>query len=372
MAACSFTPPLGCPGALLPCTAAAVPAAHELSGSQVGPPGPDKAVIPGELHADPNKAARCCIDWAISSFGGATVWPGVADRPVPTVFELHGYQEDFLRRAAAAQGLPDAAAALQKLVGFAMKEEVVKAAIFDDGFNCVHCDSKSPPDWIQNNKGTKHPQLLALTPAALGFLGQEMLLEVGPPGPDKAVIPGELHADHLKAARCCIDWAIAEFGGELVWFQMHGYQHDFLGQMATMQVRGARTATACAVLGPWCWPCRQSAHSRGDVLCVWVQSLAGPAAALQKIVNLAMTDPVRPTALSMPASSTIAPPPAPPAVPPDIHVVTPLRLCAVLAARRRSRPPFLTRPSTASTATPRPRRTGSRPTRPCTPRAPWR
>ena len=72
---------------------------------------------------------------------------------------------------------------------------------------------------------------------------------------------------------------------------MHGYQHDFLGQMATMQVRGARTATACAVLGPWCWPCRQSAHSRGDVLCVWVQSLAGPAAALQKIVNLAMTDP---------------------------------------------------------------------------------
>ena len=232
----------------------------------------------------------------------------MADRPVPTVFELHGYQEDFLRRAAAAQGLPDAAAALQKLVGFAMKEEVVKAAIFDDGFNCVHCDSKSPPDWIQNNKGTKHPQLLALTPAALGFLGQEMLLEVGPPGPDKAVIPGELHADHLKAARCCIDWAIAEFGGELVWFQMHGYQHDFLGQMATMQVRGARTATACAVLGPWCWPCRQSAHSRGDVLCVWVQSLAGPAAALQKIVNLAMTDPVRPTALSMPASSTIAPP----------------------------------------------------------------
>eukprot|EP01051_Picozoa_sp_SAG22_P009723 SAG22_NODE_831_length_6940_cov_12.139599_4_plen_291_part_00 len=184
------------------------------------------------------------------------VWKGVLDTPVTTMFELHGYQKDFLRRAAAAQSLPDEAAALQKLVDFATKEEAVKAAIFDETFHCVHCDSKSPPDWIQSNKGTKFPHPLALTPDAVAFLGQEMLLEVGPPGPDKAVIRGgALRADPLKAARCCIDWAIKEFAGGVVWFALHGYQHDFLGQMASLQ------------------------------------GLPDPAAALQKIVNLAMTDP---------------------------------------------------------------------------------
>ena len=62
-----------------------------------------------------------------------------------------------------------------------MSEPAVKAAIFDDGFNCVHCDSKTPPDWIQTNKGEKLPHPLALSEEACLFLGREMLLEVWPP-----------------------------------------------------------------------------------------------------------------------------------------------------------------------------------------------
>ena len=79
-----------------------------------------------------------------------------------------------------------------------------QAAIFDDAFHCVHCDSKAPPDWIQSAKGVYTPYALALSPIACAFLGMELLLEVGPPGPDKAIVPGdELHADANKAARCC-------------------------------------------------------------------------------------------------------------------------------------------------------------------------
>eukprot|EP01052_Picozoa_sp_SAG31_P002853 SAG31_NODE_103_length_25164_cov_12.124317_21_plen_482_part_00 len=230
--------------------------------------------------------------------GSVTTTSETVTEPVDSVseetelrtFELHGYQKDFLERAAVAQNLPSDAAVLQRLVDFAMKEDAVKAAIFDETFHCVHCDSKSPPDWIQSNKGDKKPYELKLTDDACEFLGGEILLQVGPPGPDKQVIPGPKHADPnkvravtfsflcpllekhgtfiarcnaliervspcIKAVRCCIDWAIKTFDAELVWYQLHGYQYDFLGQMAALQ------------------------------------DLGSPAAALQKIVNLAMTDP---------------------------------------------------------------------------------
>ena len=35
----------------------------------VGPPGPSKKVQDGPRRADPHKAARCCIDWAIKEYG---------------------------------------------------------------------------------------------------------------------------------------------------------------------------------------------------------------------------------------------------------------------------------------------------------------
>lgn len=37
----------------------------------VGPPGPNKALQPDKpKRADSNKAARCCVDWAIKAYGG--------------------------------------------------------------------------------------------------------------------------------------------------------------------------------------------------------------------------------------------------------------------------------------------------------------
>ena len=204
----------------------------------VGPPGPDKAVIPGPKHADADKAARCCIDWAIKEFAGEVVW-----------FQLHGYQKIFLDKMADAQTLPSHTAALQKIVNMAMAEPEVNAAIFDETFHCVHCDSQSPPDWIQENKGEKMPYAMELSPEACQFLSGEILLNVGPPGPDKAVIPGPKHADADKAARCCIDWAIKEFAAEgkvskltLRTFDLHGYQADFLGKMGEAQGLGSDTA----------------------------------------------------------------------------------------------------------------------------------
>ena len=44
----------------------------------------------------------------------------------------------------------------------------MREAIFGT-FQCVHCDSKSPPDWIQNNKGEKLPYPLAVTDEAIEF-----------------------------------------------------------------------------------------------------------------------------------------------------------------------------------------------------------
>eukprot|EP01051_Picozoa_sp_SAG22_P009724 SAG22_NODE_831_length_6940_cov_12.139599_5_plen_283_part_00 len=138
---------------------------------------PDGTIVTNSVTTTGPPAAAAALPASEALAGGL----------VPTVIELHGYQQEFLGRAAAEQGLGGgASAALQKLVDHVMAEPAVAAAIFEDGFNCVHCDSKSPPDWIQNNKGEKLPYDMALSAAAVEFLGREMLLSVGPPGPDKA------------------------------------------------------------------------------------------------------------------------------------------------------------------------------------------
>ena len=57
------------------------------------------------------------------------------------------------------------------------------------------------------------PYSLPVTAKGLEFLSGPILLAVGPPGPKKAIIPGKPNtADENKAARCCVDWAIKEYG----------------------------------------------------------------------------------------------------------------------------------------------------------------
>lgn len=125
--------------------------------------------------------------------------------------QLHGYQKDFLAKMAQAQGLGSDGAALQSIVYQAMSSASIKAAIFDD-FHCVHCGSKNPPAWINDRKGHE-AVALDISDECVVFLSQTILVAVGPPGPSKAVKPDEpKRADAHKAARCCIDWAIKEYG----------------------------------------------------------------------------------------------------------------------------------------------------------------
>jgi hypothetical protein len=139
--------------------------------------------------------------------------PAIKAMFVSTVhFELHGYQKVFLGRMASAQGLASEAAALQSIVEQAASTESVKKAIFDD-FHCVHCGSKNPPEWINSAKG-KTACPLPVSAEAVSFLSGALLVPVGPPGPSKKVQDGPRRADPHKAARCCIDWAIKEYGDE--------------------------------------------------------------------------------------------------------------------------------------------------------------
>ena len=78
-----------------------------------------------------------------------------------------------------------------------------------------YVDSPSPPPLPladgQYYLGTiTYP--LAVSAEAVTFLSGELLVPVGPPGPGKKVQPGPRRSDPHKAARCCIDWAIKEFG----------------------------------------------------------------------------------------------------------------------------------------------------------------
>ena len=125
-----------------------------------------------------------------------------------TSYDLHGYQQDFLQTMAASQGLATPAAALERIVGQAMTDAKIQAAIFDE-FHCIHCGSVNPAEWIATRKGDKEPMTLPLSAAAASFLEQPMLVKVerlGEP-PKKQVVPGApKHADSSKAVRCCVDW----------------------------------------------------------------------------------------------------------------------------------------------------------------------
>jgi hypothetical protein len=175
---------------------------------KVGEP-PVRQVVPGPLRADANKAARCCIDWAIKNYGA------LADGKIngESKFELHAYQKDFLDNMADARGLDGAAAALQAIVDRAMSDDSVRKAIFEN-FHCVHCGSVSPAQWISARKGKKDSYNLVLTRPAIDFLCKAMLVQVEKVGepPVRQVVPGPLKADWNKAARCCIDWAIKDYG----------------------------------------------------------------------------------------------------------------------------------------------------------------
>ena len=120
------------------------------------------------------------------------------------------YQIDYLKKMADSQGLESDAAALQSIIDKAMGADSVKAAIFDT-FHCVHCGSKNPAPWIADRKG-KIAYPLAVSADAVTFLSGRLLLPVGPPGPNKKVQEGPRRSDPHKAARCCIDWAIKEYG----------------------------------------------------------------------------------------------------------------------------------------------------------------
>eukprot|EP01052_Picozoa_sp_SAG31_P019882 SAG31_NODE_1468_length_8223_cov_37.850320_10_plen_111_part_00 len=100
-------------------------------------------------------------------------------QPDVSSFELHGYQLDFLEQSSQAQQLAGgAAAAFERLVGFALKEPAIKAEIYDKTFHCVHCDSKKPPDWIQNNKGEKIGYPVWLRSFCLSLMRVRALLSV--------------------------------------------------------------------------------------------------------------------------------------------------------------------------------------------------
>jgi hypothetical protein len=128
-------------------------------------------------------------------------------------YELHGYQVEFLASLAKAHGLGSSTAALQSVVERAMADPSVQAAIFDE-LQCIHCNSVHPADWIAYCKGSKLPLALALSAPAVAFLEQPLLLgveRIGEP-PVKQLVPGKRSSSSHKAARCCIDWAVKEYG----------------------------------------------------------------------------------------------------------------------------------------------------------------
>ena len=129
------------------------------------------------------------------------------------MLQLHGYQKDFLAKMAKAQGLGSDGAALQSIVYQAMSNSSIKSAIFDD-FHCVHCGSVTPAEWIKARKGKKEPHALALSGEAVAFLGGALLVPVAKVGepPKRQIVEGARTADANKAARCCVDWAIKNFG----------------------------------------------------------------------------------------------------------------------------------------------------------------
>jgi len=128
-------------------------------------------------------------------------------------FALHKYQKDFLDNMAKAQRLNGAGQALECIVKHAMHQPAVMSQIFDD-FHCLHCGSVKPAEWINQAKGKKEPYKFKMDPEVVAFLGQEILVKVEKVGdpPTKQVVEGPKRADADKAARCCVDWAIKNYG----------------------------------------------------------------------------------------------------------------------------------------------------------------
>ena len=150
--------------------------------------------------------------------------------------ELHAYQKDFLDSLSAFKGLKgvqtgvatwrlgadhsvrfalvtDAGAALSMIIDRAIAEPGVKAAIFDE-IQCVHCGSVSPAEWIKARKGSKTPYPLKLNSSAKTFLDGTLITpveKVGEP-PKKVFADKPPKRDASKAARCCVDWAIKNWG----------------------------------------------------------------------------------------------------------------------------------------------------------------
>ena len=138
---------------------------------------------------------------------------GAPNPSSPMSYELHGYQRDFLATLAAAQGHNSASTALESIVSQAMSDPATKAAIFDK-MHCIHCGSVKPAEWIATRKGDKEATPLVLTPSAAAFLAEPLLVKVDRVGqpPVKQVVPGPRTSNVGKAARCCVDWAIQEYG----------------------------------------------------------------------------------------------------------------------------------------------------------------
>ena len=67
---------------------------------------------------------------------------------------------------------------------------------------------------MQNRKGKKEPYPLALSDKGAAYLAGEVLVKVEKLGepPKRTVVEGPLRADKDKAARCCVDWAIKQYG----------------------------------------------------------------------------------------------------------------------------------------------------------------
>merc|ERR1719217_403681 len=110
-------------------------------------------------------------------------------------------------------GLEDAGKALEHIVQQAMSNPAIESEIFDT-FHCVHCGSVKPAEWIANAKGKKEPYKLRVNDLVMAFLHQEILVKVEKLGdpPVRQVVDGPKRADADKAARCCVDWAIKNYG----------------------------------------------------------------------------------------------------------------------------------------------------------------
>lgn len=131
-----------------------------------------------------------------------------------TKVELHPFQFEFLEKLAASGqvGAKDAAGALSAIVTRALDDGKVRNAIFDE-FHCIHCGSVKPAEWIKTKCGKK-PYTLKLAPPVKEFLSSTILVpvkKVGEP-PKKTVVDGDKRADISKAARCCVDWAVKNYG----------------------------------------------------------------------------------------------------------------------------------------------------------------